>query len=114
MSLPKLSDFMGKGLNKVEYKRVSLIHSIKNSLARNTISQSSDNKNKLHPLQSLRNSNPNQTVNQTSSIFKCKYLFKIRWIATIFFIWVFKRWFTQIAWTSVYEKLTWHQWYKFY
>lgn len=37
MSLPKISDFMGKGLKNVEYKKVSLLHSIKNCLSRNTI-----------------------------------------------------------------------------
>lgn len=37
MSFPKLSDFMGKSSEHVEYKRLSVLHALNNSLTRNTI-----------------------------------------------------------------------------
>ena len=62
MSFPKLNDFIGKG--KVEYKRVSLIHSIKNSLTRNTIIESC--KKPIKPYQNALQSAPKpQTPSNT-------------------------------------------------
>lgn len=60
MSFPKLNECIGKGNNKLEYKRVSLIHSIKNSLTRNTIIQSCAIKTtpKSGPLQFTQKINP--------------------------------------------------------
>lgn len=61
MSFPKINDFIGKANDKTQYKRLSSIHSLNNSLARNTIQTAinldssckkmiSDTNQKKHPM----------------------------------------------------------------
>ena len=91
MSFPKLNDFIGKELSKAKYKRVSLIHSIKNTLARNTIVESCQDKYRPNhnPLQSTQKSNSlSESLKklQPPASFMCTFLLKFRLIKNAYFL----------------------------